>query len=108
MSCFSLDFWERVCIAIVLIMGLWAIIKLFLPYLTQKLPAIVVSIINIIIWVGIAILCIIIIFALIGCLWGLVGGLIGHPFRTGDLGTLYAGAAILLPAGHAKQQWRLS
>jgi hypothetical protein len=77
----SLDFWERVCILIVLVIALWSIIKLFLPYLEAQMPALVVQIINIIIWAGIAILCIIIVFALLACIWGAVGGLIGHPFR---------------------------
>lgn len=83
MNCFSLDFWERVCILIVVIIGMWSIIKLFLPYLENKLPTLVVQIINILIWVGIAILCILVIFGLLSCIWGAVGGLgLGtHPFR---------------------------
>jgi hypothetical protein len=84
MSCFSLEFWEKVCILIVIVIGLWSIIKLFLPYLMQHLPAIVVQIINIIIWVVIAILCIIIIFGLIQCMIGAMGGLgLGRPFQRG-------------------------
>lgn len=82
MSCFSLDFWEKLCILIVIIMGLWAVIKLFMPYLLQNLPAIVVQIIKIVVWVVIAICCIIIIFGLLSCLLGAAGGLFsgGHPF----------------------------
>jgi hypothetical protein len=74
MACFSLAFWQQVCILIVLAVGLWSIIKLFLPWLMQKLPAIVVQIINIIIWVIIAIVCIVVIFALLQCLVSLLGG----------------------------------
>jgi hypothetical protein len=83
MSCFSLDFMERVCILVVICMGLWAIIKLFLPFLMAHLPPLVVQIINIVIWVVIAIICIVIIFALLSCLVGAMGGLGGlsHPFR---------------------------
>lgn len=82
MSCFSLQFWEQVCILIIVIIGAWAIIKLFLPYLTQHLPALVIQIINIVIWVVIAVLCVVIIFGMISCLAGAVGGLgLGHPFR---------------------------
>jgi hypothetical protein len=82
MSCFSLDFWEKLCILIVIIIGLWSIIKLLLPYLLQFLPTIVVEIIKIVVWVVIAICCIIIIFGLISCLLGAAGGLSmgGHPF----------------------------
>ena len=83
MNCFSLDFWERVCILIVICIGLWSIIKLFLPFLMSHLPALVVSIINIVIWVVIAIICIIIIFGLLSCLVGAMGGIgvLSHPFR---------------------------
>jgi len=64
----------QVCILIVVIIGLWSIIKLFLPWLLQRLPPIVVQIINIIIWVIIAIVCIVVIFALLQCIVGLLGG----------------------------------
>ena len=82
MGCFSLGFWEHVCIIIVVVIGLWSIIKLFLPYLTAQLPPLVVAIIRIVIWVCIAVLCIIIIFTLISCIFGMVGGLGGpSPFH---------------------------
>ena len=80
MGCFSLDFWERVCIFIVIIMALWAVIKLFLPYLMQFLPAIVVQIINIVIWAVIAIFIIMVIFGILSCLLG-AGGALTHPFH---------------------------
>lgn len=79
MACFSLAFWEQICILIVVAIGIWSIIKLFLPYLTAQLPAIVVQIINIIVWVIIAIICIVIIFGLLSCLIGLGGGLMHFP-----------------------------
>jgi hypothetical protein len=74
-GCFSLAFWEQVCIFIVIIIGLWSLIKLLLPYLTQFLPAIVIQIINIVIWVIIAIIVIMIIFGLLQCLLSAGGGL---------------------------------
>ena len=43
--------------------------------------AIVVQIINIIIWAIIAIIVIYIIFALLACLLGMGGSLVGHPLR---------------------------
>lgn len=79
MSCFSLQFWEQAAILIVVAIGLWSIIKLFLPYLMERLPAIVVQIINIVIWVVIAIICIIIIFGLLSCLLSIGGGLFHLP-----------------------------
>jgi hypothetical protein len=79
MSCFSLAFWQQACILIVIAIGLWSIIKLFLPYLLERLPAIVVQIINIIIWVVIAIICIVVIFGLLSCLISLGGGLFHFP-----------------------------
>ena len=93
--CFSLDFWFKVCVAIILVIGLWSIIKLFLPYLESKLPAIVVQIINIIIWVGIALLCLVVIFFFLSCIWGLVSGMFGglpHSFQRSGLETFYAAA----------------
>ncbi len=70
MGCFSLGFWEQVCILIVVIIGTWSIIQLLLPYLTQFLPALVTAIIRIILWVIVAIIVIKLIFDLIGCLFG--------------------------------------
>ena len=77
MSCFSLDFWEKLCILIVVIIALWRLLKLFLPFLLANLPAVVVEIIKIFVWLVIAVCCIIIIFGLISCLLGAAGGLFG-------------------------------
>jgi hypothetical protein len=81
MGCFSLAFWEQVCIFIVIVIALWSLIQLLLPYLTQFLPAIVVRIIQIVIWAVIAIVVIYIIFGLIGCLLSAGGGLGLHGFH---------------------------
>jgi hypothetical protein len=81
MGCFSLDFVERLCIFIVIIIALWSLIKLCLPFLTQFLPAIVIEIIKIVIWAVIAIICIVIIFALLSCLLSAGGGLLHFPAR---------------------------
>ena len=77
MSCFSLDFWFRVFVAIILIIALWQIMRLFLPYLTNRLPALVVQILNILIWAGIAILSLIVIFFFLSCIWGLISSTFG-------------------------------
>jgi len=79
MGCFSLAFWEMVCVYIVIAIGLWSIIKLALPFLTQHLPAVVIQIISIIIWVVVAIICIVIIFSLLQCLLSAGGGLLHFP-----------------------------
>ena len=59
--------------------AIWSIIKLLLPYVTEFLPAIVVQIIQIVLWAVIAIICIYIIFGLLSCLVGGAGGLV--PFH---------------------------
>jgi hypothetical protein len=82
MGCFTLEFWFKVCCLVVLAIGLWRIMLLFLPYLASRLPALVVSIINILVWVGIALLCVVIIFFFLSCIWGLVSGTFGGGLPT--------------------------
>jgi hypothetical protein len=77
MGCFSLAYIEQLCIYIVIVVAIWSVIKLLLPYVTQFLPAIVVQIIQIVLWAVIAIICIYIIFGLLSCLISAGGGL-GH------------------------------
>jgi hypothetical protein len=79
MGCFSLAWIEQLCIYIVIISAIWAIIKLLLPYVTQFMPAIVVQIIQIVLWAIIAIICIYIIFGLLSCLLGGGGSLMHLP-----------------------------
>ena len=78
-GCFSLAWVEQLCIYIVIVIAIWSIIKLLLPYVTQFMPAIVVQIIQIVLWAVIAIICIYIIFGLISCLLGAGGGLMHFP-----------------------------
>ena len=79
MSCFSsLGFWENLCILIVVIIAIWSLIQLLLPYLLQYLPALVIGIIRIAFLLVIGIICIKIIFDLLGCLVGAGGGLGFH------------------------------
>ena len=75
MGCFSLGFWENICILIVLIIAAYRLFGLISPFLLQFLPAIVVAIIQIVIWAAVAIFCIHVIFDLISCLTGSGGGL---------------------------------
>jgi hypothetical protein len=81
MGCLSLGFWEQVCILIVVAMAVYKLWILLAPFLMQFLPALVVSIIQIVIWLAIAIFCIHILFELIGCLWGMGGVGLSRPFR---------------------------
>jgi hypothetical protein len=101
MDCFSLDFWFKVCICIILAVALWRIMKLFLPFLEGKLPSLVVQIINILIWAGIAILCLIVLFFFLSCIWGLVSGTFGGglrlPHSRAELPFHFATAAAGLP-----------
>ena len=79
MACFSLAWAEQLCIYIVIVVAIWSIIKLLLPYVTEFLPGIVVQIIQIVLWAVVAIICIYIIFGLLSCLVGGAGGLAHFP-----------------------------
>lgn len=81
MGCFSLGFWEQVCILIVVAIAVYRLWNLIAPFLMKFLPAIVVAIIQIVIWLVIAIFCIHVIFELIGCIFGAGGLSLGRPFR---------------------------
>jgi hypothetical protein len=75
MGCLSLGFWEEVCILIVVAIAFYKLWLLLSPFLLQFLPALVVGIIQIAIWLLIAIFCIKVIFELLGCVFGAGGGL---------------------------------
>lgn len=77
--CFSLGFFEQLCIYLVLIGAVWAIIQLLLPLTATALPAVVIGIIRIVFWAIIAILIIYVIFGLLGCVAS--GGLSIGRFR---------------------------
>jgi hypothetical protein len=79
--CFSLAWVEQLCIYIIVIVAVWSIIKLLLPYVTQFMPQIVVQIIQIVLWAIIAIICVYIIFGLLSCLLGGGGSLLHFPTR---------------------------
>src|ERR1700743_1364311 len=74
MGCFSLGWIEQLCIWLVMVIAVVSIIKLLVPYLTGLIGIPIVSqIVNIVLWAVVAIMCIYIIFALIGCLFGGAG-----------------------------------
>ena len=103
-SCLTLDFWFRVCVAIIIAIALWRLLMLFLPILENRLPWPIPQIINIIVWALIAVLCLVVLFFFISCLWGLVSSTFGGAhFRSGW---------IIGPAAmsyyDSKRFWRLS
>ena len=64
-----------------MVIAIVAIIRLLVPFLTGMIGIpIVAQIINIVLWAVVAIMCVYIIFALIGCLLG-GGGLLHFPSR---------------------------
>jgi hypothetical protein len=69
--CFSLVWLEQICIYIVVVIAIWSIIKLLIPFIGIPL---VTQILEIVLWAVIAIMVIYIVFALISCLLG-SGGL---------------------------------
>lgn len=81
MSCLSLGFLQQLCINLVIIFAIVAIIKLLVPLLTGFIGIpIIGQIIGIVLWAIVAILCIYIIFGLLGCLLG-AGGFHVGSFR---------------------------
>jgi hypothetical protein len=77
--CFSMAWIEQLCIWLIMVISVVAIIRLLVPYLTGLIGVpIVAQIINIVLWAVVAIMCVYIIFALIGCLLG-GGGILHFP-----------------------------
>ena len=81
MGCFSLAWIEQLCIWLIMVIAIVSIIKLLVPYLLGLIGIpLVGQIINIILWAVVAIMCVYIIFTLIGCLVG-GGGIMHFPAR---------------------------
>ncbi len=69
--CFSLAFFQDLCVDIVIIAALVAVIRLLVPWLTGLIGMpIIAQIINIVLWAVVAIFCIYVIFGLLGCAVG--------------------------------------
>ena len=72
--CFSGPWIESLLIDAVVIVALVMIVRLFVPWLLAQLgvgAAIVMQVINIVIWAAVLIFVIILVFALVGCLLGM-------------------------------------
>lgn len=79
-GCFSLAWLMQLCIWIVIVVAIWRIFALVLPWLTAQIGIpFIVSVIQIVIWAVIAIMCIYVIFMLLSCLLGAGGGLLHFP-----------------------------
>ena len=76
MGCFTLAWLQQLLVWLVIVCAIVAIIRLLVPWITGiiGLP-IIGQVINIILWAFLAIICIYIIFGLMGCLIGMSGGL---------------------------------
>jgi hypothetical protein len=82
--CFSLAWLEQLLIWIVIIVAIFSLLKLVVPWILSKLGAeggIVMQAISIVLWAFIAICIIYFIFMLISCLLSMGGGLPGFPHR---------------------------
>lgn len=76
MGCFSLMWLEQLCVWLIIAFAIIAIIRLVLPALASLIPFPVVGqIIQIALWVVVAIFAVYAIFALLGCLLGAGAGL---------------------------------
>lgn len=80
--CFSLAWLQQILILCIVIGGVFAILKLLIPYVLTQMGAtvgpgltVVISAVKIVIWCIIAICVVIICFELIGCLLSMTGGL---------------------------------
>ena len=70
--CFSLAWRLQLCIWIVIVVALVSILRVVVPWLMSwaGMPAVIMQIVNIVIWAIVAILVLYIIFALLSCLFG--------------------------------------
>lgn len=74
--CFSLAWIESLCIYLIFVIGIVAIIRLVVPWLLAQLGGgggIIAGIINIVLWMVVAIFVVYLCFALLSCIGG--GGL---------------------------------
>lgn len=75
--CFSLPWLQAFLVWLVIVIAIYSIIKLVVPWLLSKLGgdfAILGQVLNIVLWAFVIIVCIYIIFMLISCLLSLGGG----------------------------------
>lgn len=80
--CFSLGWFEQLCIWLIVVIAIVSIIRLLVPYLTGLIGVpIIGQIINIVLWAVVAIMGVYIIFALLSCVLGAGGGLMHFPSR---------------------------
>lgn len=77
MGCFSIEWLQQILVYCVVLMAVFAIIRLVVPWALSKFGgdfAIVGQVINIILWAIVVIIIIYIVFALLACLFSMGGG----------------------------------
>jgi len=76
MSCLSLGFLQQLIIWVIVIAAIVAVIRLLIPYLDSLTGVPIIGrILEIVLWVVVAIMVVYLIFGLLGCLLGSGGGL---------------------------------
>ena len=81
-GCFSLAWLFQFFVWVIIVIAVWRIFNLCLPWLLAQIGVpFIVQAIQIVIWAIIAIICIYIIFMLLSCLLGSGGGLMHFPGR---------------------------
>lgn len=88
MGCFTLGWLASFLVQCIIIIAVIAIINVVLPLLSNwiaqiapNLASALVAIIRIVLWAGVAIFAIWVIFGLLSCLWSLGGGSLMPHFR---------------------------
>lgn len=74
-GCFSLMWLQQLLIWLVIVAAIVGILRLLIPWITSITFPIVGQVLEIVLWAVLAIIAIYIVFALIGCLLGMGGGL---------------------------------
>jgi hypothetical protein len=76
MACFGLGAVEQLLVWLIIVIGIVAIIRLLVPFLDNMTGIPIIGrILEIILWVIVAIMILYVIFGLLGCLFGSGGGL---------------------------------
>ncbi len=82
--CFSMEFIKQILIWAVILIAVFAIIKVVVPMVAAQLGgpgSAIVQIINIVLWAVLAIIVVIFAFEMIACLLGMGGGGLALPRR---------------------------
>lgn len=73
MGCLSLGFLQNLLVWLVVVGGIYAIVKILLPYILGPLGAagaVITQVLGVVMWIALALIVIYVVFALLGCLVG--------------------------------------